>query len=136
MVKLIMGLKGSGKTKQMINLATAAVQEEQGDIVFIEKKPKLTFDLPHKVRLIDASQYDIDGYDYLKGLICGLHSSNYDISHIFIDSLLQIIKRGVDEQTDEFFSWCDSFSEDKQIMFTITISQDISVATPKMKMYV
>jgi len=135
MVKLIMGLKGSGKTKQLIELVNKAVNDEHGDIVFIERSSKLTYDVPHKVRLIDASQYEFDGYDFLKGFISGLHSANYDITYIFIDSVLQIIKKDVDGDAEDFFDWCEKFSLKEHVKFTITISEDILKATERIKKY-
>ena len=135
MVKLIMGLKGSGKTKQLVQLVRKAVDEEHGDIVFIERSAKLTYDIPYMVRLIDASQYGFDGYDFLKGFISGLHSANYDITHIFIDSVLQIIKKEVDDDAEDFFEWCEKFSKKEHAKFTITISEDIAKATERIKKY-
>ena len=135
MVKLIMGLKGSGKTKLLVELVNKAVDDEHGDIVCIERAPKLTYDIPHKVRLIDASQYGFDDYDFLKGFLSGLHSANYDITHIFIDSVLQIIKKDFDEDAEDFFDWCEKFSIKEHVKFTITISEDINKATERIKKY-
>ena len=135
MVKLIMGLKGSGKTKQLIELVNSAVEEEHGDVVCIEKGAKLTYDIPHKVRLIEASPYGFDGYDFLKGFISGLYSANYDITHIFIDSVLKIINADVDSGTEEFFGWCEKFSERENVKFTMTISADVALATDSLKKY-
>ena len=135
MVKLIMGLKGSGKTKQLIELVNKAVEEEHGDVVCIEKGAKLTYDIPHKVRLIQASQYDFDGYDFLKGFISGLYSANYDITHIFIDSVIKIINTGVDARLDDFIEWCESFSQREDVKFTMTVSADIALATDRVKKY-
>ena len=135
MVKLIMGLKGSGKTKQLIELINKAVGEEHGDVVCIEKGAKLTFDIPYKVRLIEASQYGFDGYEFLKGFISGLHSANYDITHIFIDSALRIIGADVDSSAEDFFDWCEDFSNRENVKFTITISADIDLATDRIKKY-
>jgi len=135
MVKLIMGLKGSGKTKQLVELVNEAVDNENGDIVCIERSAKLTYDIPHKVRLIDASQYEFDGYDFLKGFISGLHSANYDITHIFIDNVLQIIKKDVDEESEDFFEWCEAFGKKEHVKFTITINSDITKATERIKRY-
>jgi len=135
MVKIIMGLKGSGKTKQLLELVHKAINEEHGDVVCIEKGAKLIYDVPHKVRLIEASQYGFDGYDFLKGFLSGLHSANYDITHIFIDSVLRIIGQEVDDRADEFFDWCESFSQREQVKFTITISADVALATDVMKKY-
>ena len=135
MVKLIMGLKGSGKTKLLIELVNKAVEEEHGDVVCLEKGTKLTYDIPHKVRLIEASHYEFDGYDFLKGFISGLYSANYDITHIFIDSVLKIIDADVSADTEDFFDWCQKFSERENVKFTMTISADITLATDRIKKY-
>jgi len=135
MVRLIMGLKGSGKTKKLIELVHDAVDSEHGDIVFLERTAKLTYDIPHKVRLIDASQYDFNGFNFLKGYISGLYSANYDITHIFIDNVLRIIDKDVDENAEEFFEWCESFGTKEHVKFTITISVDINKATERIKKY-
>jgi len=130
-----MGLKGSGKTKKLIDLVNKSVDEERGDIVCIERSNKLTYDIPHKVRLIDASQYEFDGYDFLKGFLSGLHSANYDITHIFIDSVLQIIKKDLDNDAEDFFDWCDAFGKKEHVKFTITVSIDINKATERITKY-
>ena len=135
MVKLIMGLKGSGKTKQLIGLVHKAVEEEHGDVVFIEKGAKLTYDIPHKVRLIETSQYSFDGYDFLKGFISGIHSANYDITHIFIDSVLKIIGVDVDAGAEDFLDWCENFSQREHVKFTLTFSADINLATDRIRKY-
>jgi hypothetical protein len=137
MVKLIMGLKGSGKTKQLIELVNDAVDSENGDIVFIERSAKLTYDIPHKVRLIDASQYEFGGYDFMKGFLSGLHSANYDITHIFIDSVLRLIGKDadVDKDAEEFFRWCEDFSKKERIKFTMSVSADVSKATERLKKF-
>ena len=86
MVKVIVGLKGSGKTKKLVELVSKAVNEEQGDVICIEKDRNLTFDIPYQARLIYASDYQIGTFEFMKGFISGLRAGNYDISHIFIDN--------------------------------------------------
>jgi hypothetical protein len=135
MVKIIMGLKGSGKTKQLIELVHTAVREETGGVVCMEKGQKLIYDIPHSARLISASEYGFYCYDFLKGFISGLHAGNYDISHIFIDSLTKIIDQPVDVKTEDFIDWCEKFSEKNNIKFTITISADATLATEGLKKY-
>ena len=135
MVKIIMGLKGSGKTKQLIDLVHAAVEQEHGDVVCIEKGQKLTYDIPHAARLIEASDYGFTSYEFLRGFISGLHAGNYDVTHVFIDSLLKIIDRPLDLQAEEFVDWCESFSERERVKFTITISADAALATEGMTKY-
>jgi len=130
-----MGLKGSGKTKQLIELIHNAIDEERGDLVCIEKGAKLTYDIPHKVRLVEASQYAFDDYLFLKGFICGLHSANYDITHIFIDSVLKIIDQSIDERFEEFVEWCEDFSKREHVKFTITVSADSNLASDRIKKF-
>ena len=126
MVKLIMGLKGSGKTKQLIELVKKALDEEHGDVVCVEKGPKLTYDIPHKARLIFASQYDFGSYEFLKGFLSGLNASNYDVSHVFIDSLHKMVDDHSEPVLETFLAWLVLFSEKENIKFTITFGADPS----------
>lgn len=135
MVKVIMGVKGTGKTKQIIELATKAVNEESGNVVVIEKGLKLTYDIPHTARLIESSHYDFKGYDFLKGFISGLHAGNYDITHIFLDSLLKIVDEPLDVRCEQFLDWCESFSERENVKFTMMISADSTLASEGIKKY-
>ncbi|MEA4954800.1 MAG: hypothetical protein VB096_04735 [Pseudoflavonifractor sp.] len=136
MVRVIMGVKGTGKTKQMIELINSAVQSENGNVVCIERGPKLTYDIHYKIRLVEASQYDMDNFDMLKGFINGLHAGNYDITHVFIDSLTKIV--GVpaeDVAVERFLDWLNTFGEKNNIKFTVTISADASLASEGVKKY-
>ncbi|MCL2096759.1 MAG: hypothetical protein FWH10_07640, partial [Oscillospiraceae bacterium] len=90
MVKLIVGVKGTGKTKTLIDMVNNALEESSGKVVCIEKGGKLIFDIKHQARLADTTQYNICGPDALYGLICGLYAADYDTTHIFIDSALKI----------------------------------------------
>ena len=124
MVNIIMGLKGSGKTKKLVDLVRAAVNEETGDVVVIEKERKLTYDIPYQARLIDAGTYDIGSYEFLKGLICGVHAGNYDITHFFIDNFYKLVNDKSTEALEGFLSWLDRFSESEKISFVISVSAD------------
>ena len=136
MVRVIMGVKGTGKTKQMIDLINTAVQNEHGNVVCIERGPKLTYDINYKIRLVEASHYDMGSYDFLKGFISGLYAGNYDITHIFIDSLTKIVgSEATDHAVEDFLDWLNSFSEKNNIKFTVTISADESLATEGIKKY-
>ena len=79
MVTLLIGKKGTGKTKKLISLANEAVATSAGNVVVIEKGAKLTFDVTHKARLIDTDQYEVQGYDVLYGFVCGICAGNYDV---------------------------------------------------------
>lgn len=133
MIKVIMGVKGSGKTKHLIEMVKAAIDSETGDVVVLEKDQKLTYDIPYKARLVFANQFSFGSYDFLKGFISGLHAGNYDITHVFIDSLYKMVdnKDGV----EDFLAWLDKYGEESGIKFTITISADINEATEGIKKY-
>ncbi|MCL2747426.1 MAG: hypothetical protein FWE59_02075 [Oscillospiraceae bacterium] len=133
MVTVIMGLKGAGKTKHMIALVNTAVEEESGLVVLIEKGKKLTYDIHHGARLVDSSSYDLSGNDMLKGFISGLQAGNYDISHIFIDSLYKISGQAGIPETEALLMWMDEFSRVHDVKFTVTISADVATATEKIK---
>ena len=135
MVKVIMGLKGSGKTKQLVDLINTAAGTEHGNVVAIERSPKMTFDVHYKIRLVDSESYAIGSYEAMKGFISGLYAGNYDITHIFIDSLTKIIPGDCDHDTEVFLDWLESFSEKNGIKFTVTISADASLAPDGIKKY-
>ena len=124
MVQLIMGLKGSGKTKKLVDMVRDAVNEETGDVVCIEKERKLTFDIPYQARLIDAGNYDIGSYEFLRGLICGVHAGNYDITHFFIDNFYKLVNDKSPEALVDFLTWLNKFSEQEKISFVISLSAD------------
>ncbi len=135
MVRVIMGKKGSGKTKQMIDLINSAVQTEHGNVVCIEKGEKLTFDIHYQIRLVESSEYDIASYTALKGFVSGLYAGNYDITHVFIDSLTKIVGGDTNVETENFLDWLSAFSEKHNIKFTVTISDDASLASEGIKKY-
>lgn len=90
MVTLILGKKGSGKTKKLMDLCNTAVAQSKGNVVFIEKDNTLTYDLSHQVRLVSAADFGICGFEKLYGFVAGMCAGNYDITDIFIDSTLKI----------------------------------------------
>ena len=90
MITLLIGKKGSGKTKKLIELANEAVQNSNGNVVVIEKGLKLTYDISHKARLVDSDAYGIEGLDALVGFVSGICAANYDVTDVFVDSTLKI----------------------------------------------
>ena len=135
MIRVIMGKKGTGKTKQMIDMINEAVQSEHGNVVCIEKGSKLTFDIHYQIRLVDSSEYDVANFTALKGFISGLHAGNYDITHIFIDSLTKIVPTDGYNDVEDFLNWLDAFGEKNGIKFTVTISADPDLAPEGIKQY-
>ncbi len=97
MLTLLIGKKGSGKTKKLIDLASKALEATKGNVVVIEKGAKLTYDVSHEARLIDTDAYDISGKDAILGFISGICAANYDVTDILVDSTLKIIGKNVDD---------------------------------------
>ena len=135
MVRLIMGVKGSGKTKRLIELINNAAKDEPGNVVCIEANRNMTYDIHYQIRLIDAEDYQLGSYDLLRGFISGLYAGNYDISHVFIDNLCKVVGGEVGAQTETFLDWLDAFGEANNIKFTVTVSADTSLATDGMQRY-
>ena len=138
MVKIICGLKGSGKTKQLIDSINTAIKTESGSLVCIEKGNALTFDIDYRVRLIDASEYDIGSYTFLKGFISGLHAGNFDITHVYVDNLYRSLNKPMDADSsvcDEFLAWAARFAEVNNMNLTFTVSEDPANASEEMKKY-
>ena len=135
MVKLILGLKGSGKTKKLVDLVRDAVKMENGDVVCIEKEKKLTYDIPYQARLIEAGSYDTGSYEFIKGFICGLHSGNYDITHVFVDNFYKIVSNKDPVVFGEFLDWLEDFSEKEKIEFVISVTMDPDTVGDAIKKY-
>ena len=135
MVKLIMGLKGSGKTKTLVDLVKKAVDEEHGNVVCIEKDKNLTYDIPYTARLIHAKDYNISTNQLLMGFISGLHAGNFDISHVFIDSFYKLVPDATVADVEDFVQWCESFGEANQMSFTVVVSEDPAKASESMKRF-
>ena len=132
MIHLIMGLKGSGKTKKLIDGINAAVADAHGDVVCIEYGKKLTYDISYKARLVDSKEYGINSVEMLKGFLSGLHAGNFDITHVFIDNLYKTIGAAAGE---EFVVWCAKFAADNNMEITISISEDPANVSDAVKQY-
>ena len=134
MIQVIMGLKGSGKTKKLIDAINAAVVSAQGDVVCIEYGKQLTYDVNYRVRLVNSKEYGINNIDKLKGLLSGLHAGNFDITNVYIDNLYKTI--GTDRALgEEFILWCAEFAQANNMNITITVSDDAAGASDAIKAY-
>lgn len=121
MVRLIIGLKGSGKTKHLIELVNKAVETSPGHVACIEKGNNLIFDVKHQVRLIDGEEYGIKSGDELYALVCGIMSANYDIKDIFIDASMKFCGGNVEELTT-LVKRLDSITTKHEINCIMTVS--------------
>ena len=134
MIHVIMGLKGSGKTKKMIDSINETLAHAAGDVVCIEYGKKLTYDINYRVRLVDSQEYGICNSDMLKGFLSGLHAGNFDITNVYIDNLYKTI--GEDRAScEEFVAWCAEFAAVNSMNITITVSDDPAQASDTIKQY-
>ena len=134
MIHVIMGLKGSGKTKKMIASINETLANASGDVVCIEYGKKLTYDVNYRVRLVDSKEYGINNLDMLKGFLSGLHAGNFDITNVYIDNLYKTI--GTDRAAGEaFILWCAQFAETNNMNITVTVSDDPAEASATVKQY-
>lgn len=134
MVKLIVGKKGSGKTKAMLDSVNNAVDIEHGNVVFIARENRHMFDVKNGVRLVDVAEGGIANFCEFRGFIKGIMSQNYDITHIYIDSLLKIVAK--EDGLVDFVNTLDEICKDNDIKFTITISADKSELPAEIDKYI
>ena len=135
MIKLIVGKKGSGKTKAMLDSIAAAVDSENGNVIFICNSTRHMLEVTHAARLVDVSDADTETYRLFKSFINGMLSQNYDISHIFIDSLFKVVPDDKDGLED-FINALEEISEKNNVKFTICISADKSELPDSIHKYI
>ena len=123
MITLILGKKGSGKTKRLIDMCNSAVAASNGNVVFIEKDSSLTYDISHKARLAVAEEYAVKGYEALYGFIAGMCAGNYDITDIFVDSTLKIGGGELEELAD-FIEKLGGLSKKADTNVVLSVSAD------------
>jgi len=134
MIKVMMGEKGAGKTKVLINMVNNAVNVEMGKVVCINKGNRFMYDLPHSVRLINTEDFNVSNTDAFLGFVQRVIPNAYDVTHIFIDSLLKIIKADMDEAA-AFLDSISKIGERYNVKFTITISGDSAIASDGVRKY-
>ena len=134
MLKLIIGVKGTGKTKQLIEMVNTASAESKGSVVCIEKGTKLTYDIKHTARLIDTEQYGICDGQSLFGFIAGIFASNHDVTDIYIDSALKICNNDI-ASFEKFCGEVDALTKKCEINCTMTSSLAVEDATDTIKKY-
>ena len=118
MIKLIVGTKGSGKTKTLIDMTSA------GNIVVIEKSMKLTTEINHKARLLDVDEYDISGAEMFYGFVAGVLAGNYDITELFIDGILKVVDHNMDEAAKVLAEIDKITANSVEVVVTVSASVD------------
>lgn len=125
MVNLIIGKKGSGKTKKLIGLVNAAVEKSNGNVVCVEKEKLLTYDVNYRARLVETDHFGVKGYDALYGFLSGIVAGDHDITDILVDATIKI---GGDDfnALGDFLKKIAQLSKIAEQDFTFTVSCDES----------
>ena len=134
MLKVIIGVKGTGKTKALIALVNEAVEKSHGDVVCIEKGVKLRYDIKYRARLIDTNEYFVEDAQSLYGFVAGILASNHDVTDLFIDSSLKICNDNYDEY-DKFLDEVAAISDKIGINIVTTASMPADKASDTVKKY-
>ena len=134
MIKIFAGLKGSGKTKNLIDLVNAAQETTSGCVVCIEKGSKLIHEINNKTRLVDISEYNVDTAEQLYGFVCGALSANFDITDLFIGSALKICQEDL-EGLEKFANAVKPLLEARNVNFTMTVSVEVEKVPASLKEY-
>lgn len=123
MIKLIIGNKGAGKTKKLVDLVNSYVESSDGNVVCIEKEPKLTYDVSSKARLLETDTYRISGCKAFYGFLAGICAGNYDVTEILVDATFKIVGRDY-SKLPQFFEMLSELSAATDVDFIFTISCD------------
>ena len=134
MLKLIIGVKGTGKTKQLISLVNEAADATNGVVVCVEKGTGLRFDVKHTVRLINTNEYLVFDAETLAGFVAGILASNHDVTDLFIDSALKIAKNDINK-FDDLVKALDELSEKLGVNIIVTSSIPCEEASDVVKKY-
>lgn len=123
MISLILGHKGSGKTKHLIACVNEAIEQSKGNVICVEEKTKLTYDVDHRARLISANDYRVKGFDAFYGFLAGICAGDHDITDVLVDATLKIGGRDYDALAS-FLEAVYNLSEEQDKHFVFTISAD------------
>ncbi len=134
MVKLIIGIKGTGKTKTLIQMVNSALQTTGGNVVVLEKGEKLRYDIKYQARLVNTDEYYVNDAQSLYGFVAGLLASNHDVTELFIDSALKICAEDF-PAFEKLVEELDILTVKRDVNITITASMPEENATDVIKEY-
>lgn len=135
MIKLLIGVKGTGKTKTLIDKANEALAASKGNVVCLEKGTKLRYDINYQVRLINTDEYLITNASGLGGFVAGILASNSDVTDLFIDSALKIC-RDDKEAFATFLKDLDKLTKGADLNIVMTVSLPVEEASETMKAFI
>ena len=134
MIQVIHGKKGSGKTKKILDMANQAIAEHKGDVVFVDNDNRYMFDLRHEIRFVNGGEYNCDSPEMFFGFLCGMLAQNFDISVVFVDAFLKLVKKDISE-CEGFFTRLEELSVRHNVQFVISVNVDDAVAPEYLKKY-
>ena len=135
MIKIYIGLKGCGKTKKLINAVNDAINVEKGNVVCITEGQRLIHDIDRSARLVDTENFDITSFDMFIGLLSGIIAQDFDVTHIFIDSVFKSVPTETMDNIDAFVSAVEKLESKFNVSFTLMISAEESAATELINKY-
>ena len=135
MLKLIIGVKGTGKTKTLINMVNTAVEASRGNVVCVEKGVKLRYDVKYQARLIDVNEYFVDDAQSLFGFVAGILASNHDVTDLFVDSALKICDNDM-AAFDKLVAELAALVEKLGVNVVMTSSLPVEDASETVKKYI
>jgi len=136
MIKIHIGLKGSGKTKKLIDDVNGAISLEKGNVVCITEGNRLMHDIDRSARMINTEQFDIKNFDMFTGLLCGIIAQDFDVTHIFIDSVFKSVPGAKMADLDELIKAIEKLEAQFGTSFTLMVSADAAEATDLVKKYI
>ena len=124
MVQILAGEKGEGKTKILIDLANESVSTSDGDVIYIDDDKRHIYDLNHKIRFVEVSEFPLANYRELIGFIYGIFSQNSDITKVFVDGIFKIVQSLGDEDLIKLVTRLDSMSKAYNVDFVLAGNVD------------
>ncbi len=134
MIKIIVGAKGTGKTKTLVEMINSVADSDKGNVVCITKGNRLLYDLKHDIRLIEIDEFGIDDYKAFYGFLCGVIAEDFDITHIFIESMTKVVNADL-ENFSTFVYELDKLLKKFEIEVVITISAERNIVPENILKY-
>lgn len=136
MIKIHIGLKGSGKTPKLIHAVNAAIDIEKGNVVCITEGTRLMHDISNKARMVNTEGFELRNMEMFEGLICGIIAQDYDVTHIFIDSVFKSVPNATMDDLEKLVADLEKLEEKFNVSFTMMVSAEETLAGANVKKYI
>ena len=136
MVQILAGEKGEGKTKLLIDLANESVSTSDGDVIYIDDDKRHIYDLNHKIRFVEVSEFPLANYRELIGFIYGIFSQNSDITKVFVDGIFKIVQSLGNEDLIKLVARLDSMSKAYNVDFVLAGNVDPAELPKEVEQYI